>query len=150
MPIIWNSAMQTGDRQIDEQHQELVAILNQLEAAQIAGGDDELLHEIFMKLKAYVLFHFGTEEMKMNHAHVPYAHRHVHLLQHQAFADWLAQEEAKVIKDIPGLVAYLTQWLIDHIEGIDRTMVRLRNRHEKSQHGMTEPNGGGGKDEVQG
>ena len=59
--IYWTSAMDTGVRQIDLQHQELVRLINEMERAHAAGQSSTALDDILPSLTTYALFHFGDE-----------------------------------------------------------------------------------------
>lgn len=140
MSITWSGAMRTGHRQIDEQHQELVLIANELEVASHNGAESTNLTEIFLRLKAYVIFHFGTEELLMRQAKVPYAHTLMHLQEHRDFIDWLSASELKDELDAKHAVEYLSHWLIAHIQGTDRELVRMMQRNAKKACGIGESN----------
>lgn len=124
MPLIWNDSLITGVRQIDLQHQELIELINALEAAHAAGRRQEAIEEELPKLNAYVLFHFGTEGSLMPAADPD--HVAAHRRQHAEFADRIAalrQEPAENI-DLPELIAYLNRWLVEHIMKTDRELGR--------------------------
>ena len=58
----WDTNFETGLELIDDQHRELVNILNRL-AANLANLSGEVvLNEIFDELSAYADYHFATEE----------------------------------------------------------------------------------------
>ncbi|GAB1393930.1 hypothetical protein MASR1M60_20940 [Rhodocyclaceae bacterium] len=125
MPLTWTDTLATGIRQIDLQHQELIELINALEAAHACGQRHAALEEVLPRLSAYVLFHFATEEAMMPRTMGEHAERHRR--QHQAFTDrveTLRQAPAESI-DLAELIAYLKQWLIDHIMKTDRELARL-------------------------
>lgn len=124
MPIVWNDTLATGLRQIDLQHQELIALINALEAACDTGHTHEALTEALPQLNAYVLFHFGTEEMLFKQA--PSEHAERHRRQHAEFTDRVSamQSVAHQAVDLPALINYLKRWLIEHIMKTDRELAR--------------------------
>ena len=126
MPIKWNDSLATGVRQIDLQHQELIEIINELEAAHAAGRRVEALGEIIPRLRAYVLFHFGTEESLMATVAAP-AHAAKHLQQHEEFATRVAKLDSHraTAADLDDLIGYLEHWLVEHIMKTDHEMGRL-------------------------
>lgn len=127
MPLTWNLSLATGIRQIDLQHQELIDIINDLEAAHLAGRQEQALKEVLPQLAAYVLFHFGTEEAMMNRAPQCGGHAAHHLNEHRLFAEKIAAFRARPAtpSELAELVAYLNAWLIEHIMKTDREMASL-------------------------
>jgi len=122
MPLHWNDTLATGVRQIDLQHQELIEILNELEAAHAAGHAAEALDEVLPRLEAYVLFHFATEE-GLAAAHDP-DHVAAHRREHAGFAARVAELRAGPLAaaDLPALIDYLKRWLVEHIMKTDRAL----------------------------
>ena len=74
MRITWSTNLETGIRSIDLQHEELINMLNELDAAYSTGCDQAVLEDVLQRLGAYVVFHFGTEESLM--ASLPEATQH--------------------------------------------------------------------------
>ena len=125
MPLIWTDTLATGIRQIDLQHQDLIELINALETAHAGGHRQTALEEVLPRLSAYALFHFGTEEAMMGK--LPAEHAERHRRQHQVFTDrveTMRQAPAANI-DLAELIAYLKQWLIEHIMKTDRELARL-------------------------
>jgi hemerythrin len=131
MRITWSTNLETGIRSIDLQHQELIGMLNELDAAHTAGGDQALLADVLQRLDAYVAFHFGTEESLM--ASLPRTEQHTeeHLRQHYAFIEQLHQMRALAKQENPqvmlALIDYLNAWLYEHILKTDRSLGALLN-----------------------
>jgi hemerythrin-like metal-binding protein len=127
MSIIWNTRLETGHRQIDLQHQELVELINEADAGHAAGRDIEVLREIMPRLLAYVLFHFATEDKLMNGSDVAAAHAKEHRQAHQEFADRVSAMKKSIetgeTELLEPLVIYLQDWLIEHIMKTDRVLV---------------------------
>jgi hemerythrin len=133
MPLVWNNTLATGIRQIDLQHQELLEMINELEAAYASGATQQACDEIYPRLAAYVLFHFATEESMLPAA--ASTHARMHRAQHQAFAEQIATRRIRPAEslDMAELIAYLRQWLIEHIMKTDRDLaqhIRTANRAE--------------------
>lgn len=113
--------MATGHRQIDLQHQELIEIINALEAANAAGRFDQAVGEVLPQLVAYTLFHFGTEETLMG----PLGdHAAAHMAAHREFATRVKEMAERRLppEDLPALIKYLNDWLVAHIMGTDREL----------------------------
>lgn len=125
MPILWNNALATGLRQIDLQHQELIELINALESADAAGDRQAAVEEILPRLRAYIVFHFGTEEVLM--PSFDGKHCEHHRREHREFEERLAQLGASASEppDLRGLIAYLKDWLVAHIMKTDQELARL-------------------------
>ena len=129
MRITWNTNLATGIRSIDLQHEELIGMLNELDAAYISGGDQSVLDDVLQRLGSYVAFHFGTEESLM--AGLPRTEQHTeeHLKQHKSFIEQLSQMRAQAKLDGPGtmigLIDFLNDWLYEHILKTDRALGAL-------------------------
>lgn len=127
MPLTWNLSLATGIRQVDLQHQELIDIINDLEAAHLAGRQEQALQELLPQLAAYALFHFGTEEAMMKKSAEYGGHIARHLDEHRAFTEKVATFRARPVTpaELAELVAYLNAWLVEHIMKTDREMASL-------------------------
>lgn len=131
MRIVWSSELETGVRTIDLQHEELIGMINELDAAQRAGSNRALLNDVLQRLGSYVTFHFMTEEALM--AGLPKTEKHAreHLNQHRLFVEQLAAMRAKAETEFDGtineLADFLNSWLYDHILKSDRQLGALLN-----------------------
>ncbi|MCL2524310.1 MAG: bacteriohemerythrin [Betaproteobacteria bacterium] len=129
MHIVWSPALETGHRQIDLQHQELVEMLNELLVALDSGSEFAALNDILPRLNNYVLFHFGTEEMLMPGLPPESDHAASHCRAHRDFTARVNALRIKVASgerpDAGPLADFLRNWLIDHIQQTDRELITL-------------------------
>lgn len=127
MPIAWSSQLNTGIRQIDLQHEELVAMINAAESAHATGDENLALQEILPRLETYVLFHFATEESMLNNG-ISSQHAIAHRNAHAEFRARLAAMKADAVNQTPGalvqLLEYLQTWLLNHIAITDKELAR--------------------------
>lgn len=129
MTIAWTTELETGNRQIDLQHQELIDIINKLRGADKAGNQADHLDEVLSHLAVYVIFHFGTEEVMMGDALRDNPHVAAHVREHRLFADRLAgfralpREEQE--QTLPSMLEFLESWLTWHILTTDRELTEL-------------------------
>ena len=127
MPIVWSSQLETGIRQIDLQHEELVAMINAAEAAHAKGDETRALEEILPQLAAYALFHFATEEALLDNS-ISLQHASAHRNAHAEFRVRLGAMKADAEKGTPGALAqlldYLQSWLLNHIAVTDKELAR--------------------------
>ena len=129
MRLTWNSGLETGVRQIDLQHQELIELINELETAHEAGHDDAALVDVLPRLTAYVLFHFGTEEGLVGRVAAGTPHALHHLDEHRKFSEKVAAMRAgarsESARSVEELLDYLKSWLVDHILKTDKELAQL-------------------------
>jgi len=114
-----------GIKEIDTQHQRLVDIMNKLVAAIDKGLEDYVIEEIINDLVDYALTHFRTEEGYFRE--FKYDKTDEHISQHDEFYKKLKLFREKLNghnKDVAQeIVAYLENWLTDHVLGHDKKYV---------------------------
>ena len=127
--LIWSPALETGVRQIDLQHQELIEMINELEVAYLDGHDDNALTRLLPRLTSYVVFHFGTEEGMIRKFAAGSVHADHHLGEHSKFTQKIsAMKEASGLdkrQALADLVDYLKSWLLEHIMKTDKELGKL-------------------------
>ncbi len=120
--IPWDESYNLGIREIDEQHQSLVALINQLHDAMLAQKTRTVLGEIIQEMAKYTEFHFGTEERYFDEYGYPeaLAHKREHDEFIQKVAEFSKNQELGKIMLSMDIINFLQDWLIDHIIGTDR------------------------------
>ena len=137
MRIRWSSDLETGVRAIDRQHEELIGMLNELDAAHAGGCPQSVLDDVLQRLGTYVIFHFGTEEALM--AGLPHTEEHArqHRHEHAGFIEKLAGLRAQGADNgrqtMEALIDYLNEWLYQHILKSDRELAALLNRKQAAR-----------------
>ena len=123
--VSWNPALETGLPEIDQQHMELYALVNDLNAAALVGTGPQQLERMLHRILRYASVHFATEEALM--ADSSYTDSVAHAAIHAAFAEQvqcLAQEYAEGHgKSVLGLAVFMQDWLESHIQAVDRPLV---------------------------
>lgn len=126
----WNKNFDTGILVIDEQHKNLVSLLNQLANHLAYQSDIPTLNSVFKQLTDYAAYHFQTEE-SLWHQFFPESDLELkHKEIHSSFMTEvlrLKQEEKttpleQVIEDI---LSFLIHWLVFHILDSDQRMVKV-------------------------
>jgi hemerythrin-like metal-binding protein/putative nucleotidyltransferase with HDIG domain len=124
----WNVKFNTGILKIDEQHEVLVSLLNQLASHVAFQPDAPKLSVILGQLVDYTVYHFQTEEAIWHeHLHADPAEIS-HIKKHEEFVAkiFAAKEKLSVVSDsatIEELLFFLTRWLTTHILEDDRYLV---------------------------
>lgn len=125
----WNKNFETGIDIIDEQHKELVKILNRLAAHLANLSEAVVLNELFDELAQYADYHFKTEE-KIWSAHFKEDEWFSdHEETHESFIDKVValknNKNHKPLDDvIYDIVSFLSQWLAYHILDSDKRMAK--------------------------
>ncbi len=124
--------MGLGIKLLDEQHQRLVGIINQLyeivEQPEPATAE-EPLHDIIDQLVDYAYYHFQTEELLFEKYQYPQSFAHIS--EHKYFTSELGRLAARFANERGDterlrqplqldILAFLTNWLINHICFCDR------------------------------
>lgn len=125
MPIEWNDNLKTGIPIIDEQHQELIVMLNRF--GRFRCGK-ECFKEAFKELKEYANIHFKTERdlmIKLNYPGIE-EHNDCHL-EFLCMIKYF-QEKVKTTKDFYLLGEEIIEkaggWLVNHYSSIDVELVK--------------------------
>ncbi len=117
----WKESFSTGIKKIDDEHRELVRMIDRLEKAMERGEAEDILGPVLKNLVEYVRFHFRNEEEVMAKTGFP------DLKRHRVLHRNLVNEVASILNDlkkdrlwtVPELVGFLQHWLVDHILGED-------------------------------
>ncbi len=123
----WTEELEIGIPVIDDQHRRLVALLNGL-TGHLSGPDDiEELNRIFVELKEYASYHFGTEEACWVSVFVDDPWAIGHRAEHQSFLASVVQLETRLpsrpyTDRVAEVVSFLIHWLMFHILDQDRRM----------------------------
>ena len=126
----WKDEYGVGIVEIDQQHSQLIDLINDLYVSIYENNSAEITAGVLRRLKEYTLVHFSTETNIMRRNH--YAGIESHLLQHDEMIAKLDEVETKYESGRHGLTAelitFLRNWLAEHICESDKSMVRSINR----------------------
>lgn len=120
MPLIdWQPSFSVGHPELDQDHQNLVELINTLHEAWEAGEDLTVLAGIFGELQMYTDYHFRREESLLEAC--DYAHldeqRRAHAALRQSVEDFRARHLAD--RSSPVLTIeiedFLKTWMMHHI-----------------------------------
>lgn len=126
----WNDTFLTRIPSIDEQHQRLVELINDLAELVISSDvlDPEAFSTVRNGLLGYVGVHFNDEETLMREVGLDPRHIDSHRSNHKAFiSEALAFGEIDNVMQITqarNLANYLVHWLAYHILDVDQSMAR--------------------------
>ncbi|ODB99628.1 hypothetical protein A3197_11915 [Candidatus Thiodiazotropha endoloripes] len=121
----WDDNFNTGLPTVDEQHRQLVRLLNEL-ASQFAFESDQIdLSKVFDGLLEYTVYHFETEEAIWRKYLPDESLEASHRDSHQAFIDQLQAlisqtEQGSEHQTAEKTLEFLVRWLASHILESDR------------------------------
>lgn len=127
----WNECFVTGVTMVDEQHHELVNIMNRFgEILMQANESTQVeLERVFGELADYSKYHFQEEETMMRAIGLDSRHVQHHCDEHAKFLQDVTRMHAATglagREGASRLLTYLTNWLAYHILGTDQTMALL-------------------------
>lgn len=118
--VPWDPDFETGITIIDEQHRQLVILLNELARGYVCGISQSETERILDALIDYATYHFETEEALW--AEIPETDSSFadHLKTHSSFASKVKAIRSSLKADdshaqIDDLLSFLTGWLVHHI-----------------------------------
>lgn len=115
-PMQWCDSLSLNHEAIDEQHQHLFALTNELIKHSDADVHSEIINETLYKLLQYIDHHFKDEEQLLEDLGYP------KLLEHKTLHREFTRKIAMFCKDVvqgkahiaEELIIYLTSWLKQH------------------------------------
>jgi hemerythrin len=117
----WTESLSVGVPELDNDHKQLVAIINRIAEAEEKGGPADW---VFSELERYTREHFRHEEGRL--AEAGYEELAAHKKQHKAFIEWLETVKAAYHLDPSShhylartVNDYLKRWWTHHILGTD-------------------------------
>jgi hemerythrin-like metal-binding protein len=118
----WKDEYSVGIDSIDRQHRRLVNLINQLHTAVTYSTGEEFEREALDELVDYTKTHFTYEEGLMEQNGYPDFDEHK--AQHKQMIEKVGEVLAEYEKDqdtaMNNALSYLSDWLINHINGTDK------------------------------
>lgn len=120
--IQWTNSLSVNVSEIDQQHQRLIQMINDLDDAMRQGKGKETVGKIIQNMIAYTGTHFSTEEKYFDRFGYPDAA--VHKKTHADFVKKAKEVKQKFDQGQLGLpievMNFLSGWLGSHIKGEDK------------------------------
>ena len=124
MPIIvWKDALSIGVKKIDDQHKELVDLLNLVYDHAILGDRDDIIYQSLLDVEKYVQYHFADEEETMLEFKYPDIEHHRE--EHRKLkneVDMYIERYREGYITAEDISRFLQRWLLVHIAGHDRAI----------------------------
>ena len=131
MPLItWGPALSVGVEEIDDQHQRLIVLVNELNDAMQAGQGKAKLGAVLSELVRYTVYHFATEERLMDkyHYELSVAHRAAHRKLEEDVGAFKIKFDAGDATISTELMNFLRDWLSRHILATDKKLAQALNK----------------------
>lgn len=124
--IAWDPAMNTGVKEIDDQHIYVTGVIAELFKAYMDGRDKDVLIDVIRQINEYARFHFETEERYMQRIVEAYPRIEFHKEKHVEFFTKVIDFMLSTIEGdeelAPKVLDYLVDWWFSHIRGVDKEM----------------------------
>ena len=125
----WSPALSVGFAEIDRQHQRLIEIANELNAAMQSGAGASVLGEVLNELVDYTVKHFAYEEGLMKQH--GYRERDDHLAKHKKLIEQVTAYKQKFDAGQSNitveLLGFVRDWLVKHILKTDVALAKELN-----------------------
>ena len=124
MPLMtWTEKMSVGVRVLDDDHKNLVAMVNELYDSMQAGHSREALGGILDRLVSYTKMHFSREETFFAQTKYPAADGHKQ--EHADLTKQVLEVQRKYAAGTNAALSidvlqFLKNWLVRHIQGSDQ------------------------------
>lgn len=131
MPIPWTNELSVGVKEIDEQHQMFLGILNELCDILANARPIPEIADVLRQLTAYANFHFATEEKYFDKFHYELAdeHKEEHKKLLARVMEFNKRFETEGETILPELLDFLEDWLVDHLSEQDKKYVKCFSEH---------------------
>ena len=130
--IQWHEGLSLGVKTIDDDHKQLLDIINRLSDAIRDDNAQEVIDKIFDDLQKYVVEHFNREEALLKKCN--YEDIKEHIEQHKEFGKKVPELKAKLANAKNSASAqevsyFLTDWLFNHIIEEDIPTISTFEQH---------------------
>jgi hemerythrin len=122
----WDEKLSIGVAEVDAQHKQLLALVNDTRAAAERGGGAEAAGQALHRLCDYVVEHFAAEEALMDPEAYPEYARHMteHMECTTLALDFLQSFDQGSEVNIVEFLDFATKWVAEHIMQTDQTLGR--------------------------
>ena len=115
--IVFDETLSVGVRKLDEQHQQLVKMINTLIEIESETLDSEEVMDLLNQMTAYADSHFGQEEQYMRdfnyQGYLSHKQEHIHFKKRTIDFLSAAKRDKQTLKN--EITGYLRNWLVNHI-----------------------------------
>ncbi len=129
--ITWKEKDSMGISIIDNEHKQLIDIINKAIATMEHNDNPEELKEVLYGITMYAMIHFSEEENYMIEFNYPeyQTHRNEHIDFSEktlAYCERIANRDSHFTNEV---FKYLKQWLVNHIQVTDKKYIDCFKRN---------------------
>ncbi len=135
------NTMSTGFPEVDQQHRQLISIINRLQKAAREAWPKGKVEPLLDELQEYTVRHFQHEEGEMARTHCPSAAKNLqaHQALVQKFLLWREDYRTHPTVDkVQALYRLLSTWILNHICRVDRCLLNCRNKKDPQRSQVVE------------
>ena len=123
--IQWKDSFSVGNKSIDNQHKQLITLINILIEANGKGTTSlSLLNEVLRQLVHYSQYHFQLEEAKFRKFQYPEVAKHIK--EHQSFIKKIDSFKKNKSEQLSTeMLGYLSNWFTKHTLESDRRLTGM-------------------------
>lgn len=120
--IAWSNKYSVGVKKLDDQHMDIVDILNELHAVMLKGQAQSVADALLPKLQSVTRDHFATEERLMESTKYPglAEQRTEHGALLGKIDDFVARYQQGDNTMYPELLYFMRDWLLSHDLTVDQ------------------------------
>lgn len=122
--IEFDDSLRTGNERVDEQHEMLIGMFNELHTASCANCGQDVVEPILERLQAYTIQHFADEQKLMVESRYPADVMVKHFEEHSRLSsrvrDMIVEYRKNGLATILPLATLLQEWIATHIRQQDR------------------------------
>ena len=119
---VWSNKLSIGVKFLDDQHALLFETIKDLHSSIVNCRGRSVIGTQLHTLVAYTRAHFAAEEVMMKAANYPAlaTHRIRHHELNEQMQEYVTCYESSKLNLSSGLSIFLSEWLTNHIQGIDK------------------------------
>ncbi len=126
--IYWSSQLNIGNSIIDDQHKELIEIINDLSDSIIKSEVTKTFAEILSRMTDYSIRHFSSEEQYMEEINYPKIEEHSKIHKEYVLKTAIFNRDLLTPSppDVNEVIKFLSDWWINHISKVDTDYINFR------------------------
>ena len=132
--VEWKESYTVGVDDLDDDHKRLIELINRFQTAYTYHTGEEFEHQALNELVDYTKYHFEREEKMMEEAGYPdlAAHKEIHRTMIAKVGEFQEEYQRTGHEALEGVATFLSEWLINHINGIDKKYGPYVSRRQTS------------------